>query len=65
MIICSCNAITETDIRKAARLGAACPRAAYERLGFEPDCEGCFDHASEIIEEELSNIAASSVRAAA
>ena len=65
MIVCSCNAIRETDIRRAARLGAPCPRSAYARLGFEPDCEGCFDHAAEIIDEERSKIALSAERAAA
>ena len=33
MIVCVCNAITETEVRDAARAGATCPEAAYARHG--------------------------------
>ncbi|HVL79798.1 MAG TPA: (2Fe-2S)-binding protein [Sphingomicrobium sp.] len=52
MIVCSCNRIREGDIREAARAGALCPESAYARLGFEPECGGCLDHAAEVITDE-------------
>jgi bacterioferritin-associated ferredoxin len=52
MIVCVCNALTEADVRKAARAGAATPDAAYERLGFEPHCGCCLDYAQDLIDEE-------------
>jgi len=59
MIVCSCNLIREADIRKAARTGAPCPRAAYASLGFEPECGGCLDHAEVIIKDERSRLLSS------
>lgn len=56
MIVCSCNLIREADIRRAARCGAACPRTAYAKLGFEPECCGCLDHAEDIIRDERSKL---------
>jgi bacterioferritin-associated ferredoxin len=52
MIVCVCNAITEDEVRKVARCGAACPSEAYERLGCEPQCGCCLDYAQEIIDEQ-------------
>ena len=52
MIICSCNAISESDVREAARSGAASPEAAYACLGCEAQCGCCLDYALEIIAEE-------------
>ena len=52
MIVCVCNVITEAQVRDAARAGAACPDAAYARLGCEPQCGCCFDYAQEVIDEE-------------
>ena len=52
MIVCVCNRLTETGVRKAARAGAATPDAAYARLGCEAQCGCCFDYAQEIIDEE-------------
>jgi len=52
MIVCSCNRITESEVRKAARAGAPCPISAYASLGFEPECGGCLDHAAEIVADE-------------
>jgi bacterioferritin-associated ferredoxin len=52
MIVCVCNALTETEVREAARKGAHTPEAAYESLGCEPQCGCCLDYAKEIIEEE-------------
>jgi bacterioferritin-associated ferredoxin len=52
MIVCVCNALTETEVREAARKGARTPEAAYESLGCESQCGCCLDYAKEIIEEE-------------
>lgn len=52
MIVCSCNRITESELRKAARSGAASPDAAYACLGCEAQCGCCLDYAQELIDEE-------------
>ncbi len=52
MIVCVCNAITEDEVRQAARAGATCPFNAYGKLGTEPQCGCCLKYAQEIIEEE-------------
>jgi len=52
MIVCVCNAITETEVREAARAGAACPDQAYARLGCEPHCGCCLDYAQDLIDQE-------------
>jgi bacterioferritin-associated ferredoxin len=53
MYICVCNAIRETDLRKAARqyrCGGA--ESVYARMGKRPDCGQCLEEADEIISEE-------------
>jgi bacterioferritin-associated ferredoxin len=55
MIVCVCNALTEDEVREAARAGATCPYSAYARLGCEPQCGCCLDYAQEIIDEERPN----------
>jgi bacterioferritin-associated ferredoxin len=52
MIVCVCNAIRETDVRKAAREGASCPTSAYGRFGRKPRCGQCFSFAREVIAAE-------------
>lgn len=52
MIVCSCNRLTENDVRAVAREGAATPDAAYACLGCEAQCGCCLDYAQEIIDEE-------------
>jgi bacterioferritin-associated ferredoxin len=52
MIVCICNRITEGEVRKAARDGAATPEAAYARAGCEVQCGCCLDYAQEVIDEE-------------
>jgi len=52
MIVCSCNAITESEVREAARSGANSPEAAYACLGCELQCGCCLDYAQDIIAEE-------------
>ncbi len=52
MIVCSCNRLTESDVRKVAREGAGTPDAAYACLGCEAQCGCCLDYAQEIIDQE-------------
>jgi bacterioferritin-associated ferredoxin len=54
MIVCICNAIRETEVRKAARDGASCPSSAYARLGCRPRCGQCFSFARAIISAEAA-----------
>jgi len=56
MIVCICNRITESEVRKAARVGAPTPEKAYACLGCEVQCGCCLDFAAEIIEEERSDM---------
>jgi bacterioferritin-associated ferredoxin len=52
MIVCICNRITESEVRKAARAGASTPEAAYACHGCEVQCGCCLDYAQEVIDEE-------------
>ena len=54
MIVCVCNALTEAEVREAARAGATCPIAAYARLDCEPHCGCCLDYAQGLIDQERS-----------
>ena len=55
MILCSCNRITENEVRDAARSGAATADAAYARLGCEAQCGCCLDYAQEIVDQECGH----------
>jgi bacterioferritin-associated ferredoxin len=52
MIVCICNAIRETEVREAARNGAACANSAYRQLGRKARCGQCIPFAREIIATE-------------
>jgi bacterioferritin-associated ferredoxin len=52
MIVCVCNAITESEVREAARCGASSPETAYAQLGCEPHCGCCLTYAQQLIDEE-------------
>jgi bacterioferritin-associated ferredoxin len=56
MIVCSCNRITEADVRKAARAGAPTPDKAYAFHGCEVQCGCCLDFTQEIIERERADL---------
>lgn len=56
MIVCSCNAIREADIRQAARCGAPDAERAYRSLGCEFQCGCCRDFAEELVEEERAKL---------
>lgn len=53
MIVCSCNVVTDSEIR-AALAGGACPRtpfAVYESLGCRLNCGRCIATVRTIINE--------------
>jgi bacterioferritin-associated ferredoxin len=52
MYICICNAIRETDLRKAALSCNGDAEATYATLGKRPNCGQCLDEAQQIIETE-------------
>jgi bacterioferritin-associated ferredoxin len=52
MIVCICNRITESEVRKAARCGAKTPEEAYACQGCEIQCGCCLDYAQDVIDEE-------------
>jgi bacterioferritin-associated ferredoxin len=56
MILCSCNAIRENDVKAAARRGCPCPESAFRALGCEFQCGSCFDHAEDVIAAERSQL---------
>lgn len=64
MIVCSCNAIREDDVRNAARRGCPDTDSAYRTLGCEVECGSCVDFAAEIIDEERANLLAVDAQAA-
>jgi bacterioferritin-associated ferredoxin len=52
MIVCICNAISESEVRALARAGARTPEEAYAALGHEPQCCSCLSYAQELIDKE-------------
>ena len=52
MIVCICNRITESEVRKAARCGADTAEAAYACQGCDVQCGCCLDYAQEVIDDE-------------
>ena len=64
MIVCSCNAIRDNDIKDAARRGCPCPESAFRSLGFEFQCGSCRDHAEDLIAIERSDLLGVAARAA-
>ena len=52
MIVCVCNALRESSVRRAAREGATCPVSAYAAVGARPRCGKCFSFAREVIAAE-------------
>lgn len=54
MYVCICNAITDRDIREAARNGACSMEALGERLKVATCCGSCRDCARQVLHEALS-----------
>jgi bacterioferritin-associated ferredoxin len=51
MYVCVCNAITDKQIRKAAKAGAQNVWDLQSELGVAAGCGSCMDAASEILNE--------------
>jgi bacterioferritin-associated ferredoxin len=67
MIICSCNAISDTSV-KASINSDKCPRtpgAVYRCLGARPCCGRCFATVRTIIDETVGQVAVSAEAEAA
>ncbi|HVH49196.1 MAG TPA: (2Fe-2S)-binding protein [Sphingomicrobium sp.] len=64
MILCVCNALTEDEVRAAARRGAPCAEVAYRSLGCEAQCGTCLCYADEVIAEERGKLFTVDARAA-
>lgn len=58
MIVCSCNALREREVRETIRSGARSERDAYARLGCRPQCGRCLPYARELVREESSALPA-------
>lgn len=52
MYVCVCNAIRESDLRRAARCGNGDAVACYDLLGKAPQCGQCLDDAEDVLAEE-------------
>ena len=57
MYTCICNAIKETDLRKAARQHRGGAESVYAKLGKRPNCGQCLVEAEDIITEERDAMA--------
>ena len=64
MIVCICNALSEEEVRKAARAGAPCAASAYANLGCELECGSCQCFAQDIIDEDRGTLLKVEARAA-
>jgi bacterioferritin-associated ferredoxin len=53
MIVCSCNMLTEAEIREALSRpeGHGCVRDVYESCGCAPVCGGCAGAIAKMLEE--------------
>ena len=58
MIVCSCNALRESQVREVARGGVRCEREAYQRLGCRPQCGQCLPFARQLVREEAGRVPA-------
>lgn len=56
MYICICNAIRETDLRKAALTGNGDAEATYACMGKRPNCGQCLEEAQQIIDAERASV---------
>ena len=52
MYVCICNAIRESDLRRAARCTRGNAESVYATLGKIPQCRQCLDEADAIVVEE-------------
>lgn len=52
MYVCICNAIRESDLRRAARQISEDAEACYAALGKQVCCGSCLNEADSILQEE-------------
>ena len=52
MYVCICNAIRESDLRRAARHVSGDAETCYAALGKPACCGPCLDEADELLQEE-------------
>lgn len=52
MYVCVCNAIRESELRRAARHCPGGAESVYAALGKRPNCGQCLDEAESILFEE-------------
>lgn len=52
MYTCICNAIRETELRRAARVCGGDAESVYAALGKRPNCGQCLQDAEDILFEE-------------
>jgi bacterioferritin-associated ferredoxin len=65
LIVCSCNVLTDKELRRAARelqsgpeRSVVTPGAVFRALGKRPRCGGCFSTIIPMIHEEAADEAA-------
>ena len=56
MYVCICNAITDKQIREAARAGARDLWDLQKELGVASNCGSCKEYAMEVLREEASSL---------
>ncbi len=56
MFVCLCNAISDTDLRQAARNGAKDVDSAYRCFGAEIKCGRCRETADQILSESAHDL---------
>jgi bacterioferritin-associated ferredoxin len=52
MYVCVCNAIRESEFRRAGRQVEGDAEAVYAALGCQPQCGTCLEDAETILDEE-------------
>ncbi len=62
MYICICNAVTDREIRQAARLGAVSLKDLRDGLGVATNCGKCASCANSVLQEELSSQTCATLR---
>ncbi len=55
MYVCICNAVTETDIKKAVKAGANCLHQLESKLGVGNQCGSCACDASACLDRALES----------
>jgi bacterioferritin-associated ferredoxin len=56
MYVCLCNALRESDIRRAIReMGPATPDQVFDALGVKPECRRCIPDIRLLMREEGTN----------